>query len=49
LSAVWPHPIVDLAAAIVGVVLVALLRVVYSLQERVTRLEATLVERDREE
>jgi hypothetical protein len=48
-SSVWPHPVVDIAAALVGVTIVGLLRVVYSLQERVTRIEATLDEARREE
>ena len=39
IGALWPTPIADVAAALVGVLVCYLLRVVWKLQERVSRLE----------
>jgi hypothetical protein len=44
-----PQSVVDVAAAIIAVVVISLGRIVYRLQERVTRLEARLEEHDRSE
>lgn len=43
----WPHPVVDVAVAIVGATLVGLLHVAYSLVDRVSRLEAKVDELER--
>jgi hypothetical protein len=39
IAGLWPTPIADVAAAVIGVIVVWLLKVVWSLQERVSRLE----------
>jgi len=44
LAGLWPSPIVEVASAIVAVVVVGLLRLVFRLAERVARLEG-IVER----
>jgi len=45
LAGIWPTPLADVAAAVVGVVVVWLLRETLKLAERVSRLEGRLDER----
>ena len=39
IAGLWPTPIADVAAGVIGVLVCYLLRVVWSLQERLSRLE----------